>query len=984
MSAKNTKTILLRSTILVGAAAFALPAFAQTAPTKVAAAVDATPVADSEPVITVTGSLIKNPNLVSSSPVAVIGSDEIALRQSNVAEEVLRTLPGVVPNIGAAVNNGNGGASYVDLRGLGSNRNIVLIDGNRITPSNTVGRVDLNNIPLALVERTEALTGGASTTYGADAISGVVNFVTKKNFSGVNLSAGYQIDGKGDGAYYHTDLTIGANLADGRGNVVLSIGYQHADPVSQGDRQFSNTQYSSTTGKSAGSDVTVPAEIILNGQQTQIDPTTGLLVPVYQQFNFNPYNVFQTPFKRANIYAAGNYELSDNIEVYARGLFSKNTVDTVIAPSGIFDEDLFVPVSNPFLPLGARNQLCADQGITPTQCTLAAAALTPTDPNYKTLDVETLRRTPDVGPRVSDYVTTVFDYRFGAKGKINEHINWDVNGSYGESENLQTIQNYVLLSRVKQAVAATNTTTCIDTSKGCVPLNIFGGAGSITPAQAAFLTANSSTRNRTSLAQARGVLNGDLGFASPFATDAIGFAVGTEYRKYTATQNADLLAKTAGELGGAGGAAPDIKGGYEVTEGFGELIAPVIQDKPFFNKLELEAGIRYSHYKVDAAGSPSYNTTTYKGGGTWEPADGFRIRGIYQHAVRAPNINELFTPVTVGLTNLTTEPCVGAAPLTDANLKAICLAQGAPAASIGTIAKPNSGQANETSGGNINLKPETSNSFTVGGVFQPTFVRSLSLSVDYYNIKVANAITLPTPGDALDSCFGSITAASAASAACTGIRRNPGTGQLSGSPSTTFGLPLALSNNGALSTDGIDISANYSRDIGFAKLNLFFQGNYTMSSKFRANVLSSKSINRDCTGYYSTNCPSIQPQVSWTQRTTLSFDVFDVSVLWRHISPTKFEPITGTRFSGTLVGGDLNGQSANFNKIPSYNYFDLTGRAAITKSLDLTLTVSNLFDRNPPVVGNTIGATAYNSGNTYPSTYDALGRRFAFTVNFKY
>lgn len=964
------------ASIALGIVFASSPAFAQDKPADAAAA-------DDNNVIIVTGSLIKNANLTASAPVNVTTAEEVELRQVNVAEDLIRQIPGVVPSIGSAVNNGNGGSSFVNLRGLGSNRNIVLLDGTRIAPSNTVGRVDLNNIPLALIERTEVLTGGASTTYGADAISGVVNFITKQNFSGVEVSVGDKITQKGDGQTFRTDVTIGANFDEGKGNAVFSIGYQQADPVYQGARRFSNTQYSSTTGKASGSDVTVPAEIVLGGALMQINPTTGTIVPVFQQFNFNPYNVFQTPFKRFNMFGQAHYEVADGVEVYTRGLYSKNTVDTVIAPSGIFDEDLFVPISNPFLPVNARNQLCADQGITVAACNAAALATNPNDPNYKTLDVETLRRTPDVGPRISSYTTQIFDYRVGVRGDIISNIHYDVAGSYGESDQIQTIKNYVLLSRVKQAVAATNTTTCLDPSNGCVPLNIFGAGGSITPAMAQFLTANSSTTNKTSLAQAHVILNGDVGYAAPWATDPIGFAAGGEYRKYQASQSSDLLAQTPGELGGAGGAAPNITGGYDVYEAFGELIAPIVQDKPFFHELTVGGGIRYSHYSIFSAAKPSFNTTTYKFQGTWSPVPAVKLRGNYQHAVRAPNINELFSPVSTGLTNLTTDPCAGAAPTTNANLAAVCRAQGAPAAAVaaGTIGNPNSGQANETGGGNPGVGPEKSNSYTFGAVLVPTdYVRGLSISVDYYNIKVTGAITTPTPGDVLNACFANLTAASATSAACTSIRRNPGTGQLSGSPATTFGLPEPLSNLGKLSTDGIDLVVDYRRDVGFAKLNLNFSGNWTHSSKFQATPTA---INRECVGYYSTNCLSIQPKYSWNQRTTLSRGAVDLSFLWRHISSERFEPRAGTRFSGTLVGGDLNGTSVNFNRIKAYDYFDLAARVNAGDHVTFTFTVDNVFDRQPPVLGNTIGSTTFNSGNTYPATYDALGRTFAISAKVK-
>jgi iron complex outermembrane receptor protein len=226
---------LLASTLFAGVALFAPPALAQTTPTtpppgvQPAEAAVADEAGDSD--IIVTGTLIRNPNLISSSPVSVTTSEEIALKQSTTAEQLIRDIPGVSPNVGTSVNNGNAGASFVDLRGLGANRNIVLLDGTRITPANLNGSVDLNNIPLALIDRVDLLTGGASTTYGADAVSGVVNFITKRDFSGIDINVSNGITERGDGNRFRVDATIGANLEDGRGNVVLSIGYQQADEV---------------------------------------------------------------------------------------------------------------------------------------------------------------------------------------------------------------------------------------------------------------------------------------------------------------------------------------------------------------------------------------------------------------------------------------------------------------------------------------------------------------------------------------------------------------------------------------------------------------------------------------------------------------------------------------------------------------------------------------------------------------------------------
>ncbi len=1029
------KTALLRSTVLVSAAAFALPAVAQVTPGTPAAgnattgaAVEGAPNPEGEREITVTGSLIRNPNLVRATPVIVTTAEEIELRQSNVAEDVLREIPGIVPSIGSAVNNGNNGNSFVDLRGLGANRNLVLLDGNRIVPAGLTGAVDLNDIPLALVDRVEVLTGGASTTYGADAVAGVVNFVTKRNFTGVEIQGSEQLTEKGDGNYYRTDATIGGNFADDKGNAVLSVGYQHSDPVYQGDRNFSVNNISSFTGGAGGSGTYVPSGFtgtrpidpatgqpstnpaVLNGGKRQIQPATGAAVPSYAPFNFNPYNIFQTPFKRFNIFGQANYEASEHFDFYTRALFSKNTVDTIIAPSGVFGSSVTIPLSNPYLPTTLRNQFCAFNiapvvnGVatgytplfTPAQCTAAAAATSPTDPNFKTVTTTLSRRTPEVGPRISDFVTTVFDIKAGVRGKISDHLDYDIYGAYGESENLQTIQNYVLTSRVRAALYATNTATCLpnppgggSTTGGCVPLNVFGPNGSITPAQASYLTAGSTTRVTTQLGQVHAQLSGDFGVTSPAATDPISFAIGAEHRRYRASQAADTLAATAGELGGAGGASPTLTDvGYSVTEGFGELVAPLIQDKPGIENLTASGGVRYSHYAIKAPGTPSFDTTTYKGELAYQPGYGLKFRGNYAHAVRAPNLNELFAPQLTGLTNLATDPCAGNAPVNNALLRAVCLAQGAPTGTIGSILNPTAGQANETSGGNLNLRPEIADTFGGGVVFSPKFFSGFSTSVDYYHIRIVGAISTPASGDVINGCFGNLTAASATSAACTSIRRNPVTGGLDGDPATTLGLPLVLSNLGKIVTSGIDGTLNYSRDVHFAKLGLSFTGNYTFQNKYAANGVDYRS----CVGLFSANCGSdggfnpgsIVPRFQWSQRTTLSFDSFDVSLLWRHIDKENYEfagDPNNRLFSGV---SPIDGSTVNYNHIKPYDYFDLTTRISVMENLSLVISAQNVGNRKPPIVGSTAGSTLFNSGNTYPSTYDALGRRYAVTARVKF
>jgi outer membrane receptor protein involved in Fe transport len=1073
MSKSTFKGSLLATTVIAGMT-LASPAFAQTPPQPPAPVTPtdtqgttppaapnsnippagvqtnessgaAQPTASNE--IVITGTLIRNPNLVASAPVTVVGHDEMQLRQTNTAEEVLRTIPAATPSIGSQVNNGNGGSSYVNLRGIGSNRNIVLLDGVRIVPADLVGRVDLNNIPLALVDRVDVLTGGASSTYGADAVGGVVNFITRSDFSGMELAISDQITERGDGNYIRGDLTLGANFDDNRGNAVLSIGYQESDPIYQGgDRPYSQqalSSYDVTNLNGAASSTTVPAAFDIGGgvKRQQVSPDGLGIQPFYQAFNFNPYNVFQVPFKRYNMFGAAHYDITDHLTVYSRGLFSQNTVDTIIAPSGAFASAVTVPVSNPFLSPAQRSFFCANadfdpntagnQTLTAAQCTAAATATNPADPNYQQFTVGLRRRMPELGPRISDYVTNVWDFRAGVRGDITDKIGFDVFASRGISDKVQNIQNYALTSRIRQTLLTTTdangNVVCQDTSAGCVPLNIFGPEGTITPDMANFISQAATSTNRVKLSQARATINGDTPLQL-WSKNPVSFAVGGEYRKYNAIQRSDLLSKTPGELGGAGGAAPDITGGFDVYEGFAEVVAPIVSDRPFFDELQLEGGIRRSHYTLNVKGaipqllptgavpSTGFNTTTWKLAGSWAPVRDIKIRAAYNRAVRAPNISELFSPAVVGLTNLGTDPCAGAQTpaqvtaknplnvnLSNPDFAAICLAQGAPAATIGSITNPTAAQANGTFSGSLALKPEIADTWTVGAVMRPRFIPGLNATVDYYNIKINKAITTPTPNDIIQACFGNVTAASAASPACLGIRRDPIAGTLDGDPATTGGLPFPLTNQGRIATDGIDFTVDYRRNIGAvmgapAKIALTLGGNYTLHNKFQAiNITTAQfpnqSLNRECAGFYSINC-SPNSKFTFTERTTLSLGRVDLSVLWRYIGKMRIEPeqmkddIAAAVDAGCAdpTGADPDGCviDPQFRKISAKSYFDLTARFNVNEHFDLTFTVMNLFDKNPPIVGNSVGSTTFNSGNTFPSTYDPLGRRFAAGARIKF
>ena len=956
--------------------------------------------------VVVTGTLIKNANFESSSPIQVVTRDEIDLQAALNAEEILREIPGVVPSVGANVNNGNGGFSYVNLRGLGSNRNVVLIDGVRFAPSELNGRFDLNNIPMAMVERIDVLTGGASTTYGADAIGGVVNVVTKKNFTGVEITADWGETSENDGEEKAVAVTIGADLNGGKGNATLSLGYRDIEPVYQGDRRYGEDVLFYWSGNRGGSGLGSFNTRMGNVNPTGTDNGNLALGGVqddrtfasdFTPYNYGPSNVYQTPLETYNMYSTINYDVTDSVQVYATALFNENTVNTLIAPSGAFGDSVTVALNHPFLSDAQRNAICAfdtdpAEGVyTPkfsqSACDAAGAATGPNDPNYLTYDTQLRRRNVEGGPHISEYTARYYNFSLGVKGNIADNYQWDVMTSYGKSDQTQVQKGYWLKSRFRQSLLA-GPDGCNNAASGCVPVDWFGPTGSITPEMNAYLAGGESNVSTIfDMTQIKGSFAGDLGLTLPTASDSMSFALGAEYRDYQGEQASDLLSQS-GDLGGGGSAAPNIIGGYDVIEVVAEVAVPLIQGRRLIEDLSLEAGYRYSDYEVKADGASGYSTDTYKLGLTWAPSDDLRFRTTFARAVRAPNIDELFSPVITQLGNLSVDPCASVGDdgtnsgfVPSGSLRDTCVAQGAPLTSIGFIPQPAAGQVNITTGGNLNVQPEESDSFTIGFVATPSAIPNLTFSVDYYDIEITKAVSTPTESDAIALCFDN---PSPANAACAGIVRSPIDGGLSGDDNVVKGLPLQLANTGKLAGKGFDFSVSYAHDFGSVRWMSSFAGNYTDTSTFQA--VEGVSLNRECVGLYSSNCASIQPDLTYNWRNTVAWRNLDVSLVWRFIASAEYEDRdTDTAFTGTLPDErDADLGSVNFNETGDYDVFDLSARYQITDNISVRAVISNVFDEDPPLTGAFIGATGYNSGNTYPSTFDTLSRRYNLAINVKF
>jgi iron complex outermembrane recepter protein len=585
------------------------------------------------------------------------------------------------------------------------------------------------------------------------------------------------------------------------------------------------------------------------------------------------------------------------------------------------------------------------------------------------------RRITELGPRAADFETTLFQYTLGVRGEIAANWKYDAYWSRGESDQIQTRGNWGSDSKVQQALRALNPTSCTDPSNGCVPINLFGPEGSITPAMLKFIDEDALLRQIVQQDVASGSVTGDLGdtVKSPWATRAIGLAFGTEYRAVDGRTKSDAASQIQGEVLGTGAPTPDRSGKLRLREVYTEGLVPIVDAQPFVHALTAELG--YRHTDFTAADSEEYGT--YKYGGEWAPLQELRFRAMEEHATRAPNINELFQPLSSGLSNLSVDPCQGnrinpAQANVAGTLANLCRLTGVPLAAIGSLPAPSAGQINDLLGGNPNLHAEKADTTTIGLVWQPEYVEGLTASLDYYRIKINQAITSPSVTDVLNQCYSpTFNPGLTLNAACALVQRSPITGTFNGADAK--GVVTSSSNAGTLETYGYDLSLKYSLGLprpGWGRLSFTFDGNDTQSWKFQANA---SSVDRQCAGLYSVACssvspstwPDLRPRYKWTQRTIWTVSDFDFSYQWRHLS---------------AVHAEASGFLPQFSRIPNFEYFDLAADWQATQMLRVNFTINNLMNKQPPIVGSTIGSTAYNSGNTFPSFYDTVGRYFTLAV----
>ncbi|MFT2091343.1 TonB-dependent receptor domain-containing protein [Paraglaciecola sp. 2405UD69-4] len=937
-NSKLTKSI--RLAMAAGAASTALIS-------NVALAQDAETAEASVEKISVTGSRIQRANLTAKSPVFEFSGEEFVVSGNLNIEQKLAELPSTLPSFGASSNNPGDGTARVDLRGLGTSRTLVLVNGRRWIPATQAGVVDLNSIPGSLIEGVDIITGGSSAVYGSDALGGVVNFRMKDDFEGAEISTLYDITEDGDGEKFNIDLTIGGNFADDRGNATIYMGYAKRDAVYQGDRSFSDVALTEgTDGLVAGGSSGIPGTRIFGGPTLPNGDTLGRFLPdgsgatfvsPDDLFNYAPDNFLQLPQERLAVNGFGHFDITDDHRLYAEVGFNRNTVPQELAPTPAFTTVELNPNSVFF---GADVQ----------EAFLNSGELN-ADGNYEAFIG---RRMVEVGPRQSIDTRSGVRILVGLEGYFND--NWGYNTYYSRSELDQTnlLENDVAASRFRQALLVTDDgTECQDTSNGCVPLNIFG-EGTITEEAAEFIRIGATNVTNISQEVFHFDVAGELPFGLPSAENNVGLVVGFESRHDSSTFRPDEFLAAGDVLGFNAG--DTTSGGYGVKELFYEIDVPLVEEKDFAKELTLWVAGRFSDYST--VGSVESFATSLN----WVVNDTVMFRAGYQEAVRAPNVSELFLGQSNGFPSAT-DPCSADGFVEGTTDSDLCVATGLSADQVGTFIQANS-QIEGVFGGNTELKEEESETVTLSVVLTP--VEDLTVSFDYFNIEITDAIDVLGGGvqNVLNICYNQVQDIN--SPFCQAIDR-----RADGNVDT---VSVLNENIGALETSGLDVNINYSFDLDFGigdnNSILIIDSRNTFLDSFDITPVAELGTVNECAGAFGNTCGSPLAEFQSNNRITWASGDLSFSTLIRYIDSTTDDQI--------VVGG-VDASELIVPEISSEVYVDLSASYHLADGVRVNAGITNLFANEPTALGD-----SQEQANTFPSTYDLLGRRFFVSATYTF
>ncbi|MGF1544489.1 MAG: TonB-dependent receptor domain-containing protein [Parvularculaceae bacterium] len=1016
---------LLSSTVLVGA----LSAAATSA------------MAQDEDTIIVTGSRLTNANVDSPSPVTTVDAELFDIRGAVDAIDLINTLPQVTPNQTSSFANGANGTSTVDLRGLGPTRTLVLANGKRLPPgSPTAGGFasDINLIAPQLIERVEVVTGGASAVYGSDAVAGVVNFILRRDFEGIEIDGLFGFNQSNnnsqnfqdaltaigedtvagsvtDNPTYDISGIIGSNLDGGRGNVTAYFRYLRNDGIQQGDRDFARCATFSVgddifcaganqgpfpktfvltpqfdyngdavplfdaAGNPADGAVTGANAFSLNGDDT-------LSVGFNNAFNFNPFNPIRRSVERFNAGFSSYYNITDDVEAYMDFGFTQSNSPQIIAPSAAFGSAINqVNCDNPLLTPDQRALICGNASID--------------GPFPRDVDgdgfaqTEIRRRFVEGGPRTDDRTLTNFRIVGGFKGKLANDFEWDVFGQFANTTLSRLQTNQVTATNLAQSLdivtdPETGLPVCrsaLDgTAPGCVPFtSAFQLGVPSDPALPSFVDTPTLTQGSTQQTVFGGTIQGDLGrygIQSPFADSGVSLLIGAEYRRDQLITQADATNQQI-LLVGAGGAVLPTNGATELYEFFFETAIPLISDAPLIEELGITGAYRFSDYdsfdfQNDAAGG-QFTNSTFAAGVSWTPVSDVKIRGQFQRAIRAPNVQELFLPQNTNLVTLD-DPCAGffvgdEAP--DGRTAAECANTGLDPAIFGAV-PPDSGQLNVLIGGNTELTPEVADTITDGAILQPRWIEGLIFSIDYFNIDVQNIVGAIPAAFTLDACLDT-----GDPTFCSLIQRGPD-GTLTTDEGAGSFIVTTSQNIASQATAGVDFQIAYSYDFGqWGSVNWNYNSTWLRRLETRT-IPGTGSFN--CAGRFSSGCSGNQTSAFFDYRHNLSttwttpWDV-RLSALWRYLGST--DQITSINSETGAVATLQDGIAATLD---AQNYLDVAMFWDATENVELRFGVNNILDNDPPIVPTFNGIAGNIEANTFAGTFDAAGRFIFAGVNIRF
>ena len=925
--------------------AWAVPAFAQSG---AAEGEDGT-------AIIVTGSRIRQNPLDQDKPIVTVDQQAIARTGLTSIADVLQRIPSAGGGLNTKVNNagniggppdGTGvssGSAEIDLRYLGAKRTLVLVDGMRYVNGSAAGgipaSVDLNTIPQSMIERVEVLQSGASPLYGTDAVAGVVNIITKQSQKGLDFSAQFGTYDKGDGETY--DINASYGIQSDRVSIVFGGNYVKQEGVRTSDRAMSRwpAPGGSSCADGGCSSATPNGRYDVLGESLTLSSPVIGRAPVRSDyrnwagtnvdgFNFAPYNYLLTPSERYGAFLNAKVEFSDTVSLRTRLVYQHRSSTTqaaflplFIGPdagNGNLLDTISVDATNPYNPFGVTLSSGADGS----------------EANYSTIR----RRFVEGGPRRFSQDVDTFTMQSTLDGSFDVGSHkwyWDINGIYGTNNAHQVFTGNLNAAKLAQALGPVANCT-----GDCVPFNIFGGVGSITQAMLDYVTFDERDRSEQELWDVTANLSGEL-FDLP--AGPVGFAIGYEHRDQSASYTPDPVI-TAG-LGADVPTSP-ASGGFNVDEFYGEIRIPILADTPFFQKLELSGAARHSNY------SSFGSNTTYTVSGLWKPAKDLLLRGGYAESLRAPSIGELYagrsrTDATIN------DPCtsaVGGSFQTNSTVRANCIANGVPA--NGSYAEPVGGQLGVFSQGYTGLKPETAKTWTAGMVYSPAWARdsfasAFSIEVNYYNIRLKNAIDSVPASLTLRRC-----AFDGDPLSCSAITRT-GSGSVAG-------IDGVLQNLNAIKTDGIDGTLIYrSKPIGNGTAGLTVNAAYLL----KYDILPPADLNAPtikCAG--TERCGATDqayPRFKATTTVDYSTEAWGLSFTGRYISKV-------TESDGNVMGTTFYGDMQA--------YFS---PAWLNHRTRFTIGVNNIFDKNPPA------CFTCDSANFDPTTYDIPGQFGYIRLSYK-